>query len=216
MRTKAALKRLRAIARLRAIIRAFGEGLGCRSNLTHLHAELAAAERQLTTAEDLLALRLERFSGLQQEQADARIRLYLRQSRIRQLLAGLPDADSVLKRAGLAGATAQTESRLLRQTELTLALLRRLERAASQPIPGLTLDFATLAADLIADHHQFRAATADVVEARPVVVGTRGRATQAIATADHVVSCVARTLEGLSRLADQPVLAERIQAAARR
>ena len=232
MRRKAALERLQAIARLRAVLRSSGDSLACqlarrtaapgeegfsyRPVIAHLHAELAAVEQELTAAEDGLADRKSRCSGLRQDQADAACRLYRRQDRTRKLLLALPDGRHHLKHAGLAAAPPQAAPLLIRHAARMVDLLRKLERTAPQPTAGLTLDYRDLADNLTADLDKLRAAFVDVEEARPDVTISRWRANEAIAEADHVLPCVARILENLSRLAGQQDLADRVRSAARR
>ncbi len=222
---KPAARRLKSIARLRSLFRTSREALATalarRSAATggeavaydplfdHLDAELAAAERHLAAAEDAYHRDRAETSNLRLRRDEAAAELYAHQRPTRRLLLHLGRAPEI------AESTPRAAAALARQTRLTLGLLRHLE-GRPQPTEGVEIHHRALAARLQPRLARLEDLCDALLSARAVTAATCEQADGALAAADRVVPGVARSLEGLYRLAGMDDLAERIRRCVRR
>ncbi len=224
---KAASRRLESITRLRRILRGSRDqldrrlrrllaarseaGFSYRPIVGHLDGELLTVERRLAEAEDAYGLAQLQPPALRRQRDQQVFELYEYYDSIRRLLA------AVFSRrygTGIADPVPRAAQPLIRHVRLTSSLLRSLKRD-SPALAGVELDPGALAGELEPRADRLEA-VCEALEDAGVAVGLdRESADQALAEAGRVVSWVARSLEGLYRLAGLDELADRIQASAR-
>ncbi len=228
MRRKPVDRRLKSITRLRAILRGSRDrldrrlrrllaarsdaGFSYRPIVDHLDGELVAVKRRLAEAEDAYALARAQPPTLRQQRDERVIELYDHYDSIRRFLAGV-----FARRygTGIADPVPRAAQPLIRHVRLTSSLLRSLKRD-SPALAGVELDPGALAGELEPRADKLEA-VCESLEVACVAVGLdRESADQGLAEADRVASWVARSLEGLYRLAGLDDLADRIRTSARR
>ncbi len=221
---KPASRRLKSIARLRALLRTSrrhldaalarrsaaigGEPADYGPLFDHLDAELAAAERHLAATEG--AYHHDRFeaASLCQRRGEAASELYDHQRPTRRLLVQL------VSEPALGSSTPRDARGLARQTRLTLQVLQRLEHRPP-PVTGVEVHPRALAARLELRLGRLEDLCDALIAVRASTAASCEQADRALATADGTVSCVAGSLEGLCRLAGMDGLAGGIRRCAR-
>ncbi len=217
MRRKAAGKNLKAIAGLRTFIKANREGLsrrlasrpaGPRESgfsyqlyFDHMDAELDAAARRLEAAEDSYAGEKAQLAALRHNHRQSTSELWQLQSDVKRLLDGILPYG--LEGTLIAGSTPRDAVELAGQVRDTVALLRDVERFAPGPVAGITFDSEALAAKLETGRQQLEASIVALEEARVGLTGSACLADDAVAEAARVCLAVARSVDGLNRLASE-------------
>ena len=169
--------------------------------------KLAAADRELTGAEHALEACQGHVVERRQERQRAVTSLYSRQSAVARFCRSQP----TLQDAGVAGPTAQSPEALIRQARRTLELLRDLARNPPALTPGVSIDAAAVADDLVAGVPRLEAAMIAVDRTQARVTEARERANRAFAAAGEAASWVGRALESICGLAGEDQLASRIR-----
>ncbi len=217
MRRKAAGKNLKAIAGLRSFIKANREclsrrlagrpaaprepGFGYRRYFDHMDAELDAAARQLEASEDAYAGEKAQLAALRHDHRQSTSELWQLQSDVKRLLDGILPYG--LEGTLIAASTPRDAVELAGQVRDTVALLRDVERFAPGPVAGITFDSEALAAKLETGRQQLEASIVALEEARVGLTGSGSLADDAVAEAARVCLAVARSVDGLNRLASE-------------
>ncbi|MCP3961162.1 MAG: hypothetical protein GY719_25225 [bacterium] len=226
MRRKAVTKRLKAIARLRSMIRVSGgelserlarrpaaprgEGFGYGEVFAHWDAELAAVERELAAAEDAYVRRKELIVTVRGLRDQAISDLYQEQTAVQGLLQSLPDSRELVLE-GIAGAVPQDSSALALRARRTAVLLRRLQRTGRWRGDKVGVEVANLIEALEEGGRELEMLVSELEDAQAAVDAARCRAEERVAGVDGVVPWITRGLESLCRLAGQDGLAGRIR-----
>ncbi len=225
---KPANRRLRSITRLRGILsnsrdhldrrlrRLLAAGsdaaFSYRRIVDHLDDELAAVQHRLARAEEAYDCAQLQPPALREQRDALAAELYDLYDSTRRLLT------SVFARrygTGIVDPAPRATRPLIRHVRLTSSLLRCLQ-PDSPMLAGVTIDPGTLAGELEPSADKLDGLCEALEVARAAVDLSRDCADKAQTEADRVTSWVARSLEGLYRLARLDDLAERIRSAARR
>ncbi len=223
MTRRIAIKRLEAIAGLRASIRSEGAtvahrlarrpaaprdaGASYELVLEHMHDELLALERQLKTSEDNHDHAKARFQECKRQREQATSDLGRKHRQIKRFLKGFYQSQT-LARAGLDRTVSPAGPVFISQVARTINVLHEVE-TLGPTVLNLDFDAPAMAVQLEVDLGQLEASVADLETARASVVATRGRASEVIAEIDRVVPWIGRCLASLCRLAGEQPPAKR-------
>ena len=142
---------------------------------------------------------------------------YEKQTAARGILASLYGKDLDFELAAVSGKTLSSSRTLAEQVDQTVKFLRTPEEEEpSRKVAGVELELPTMADDLEDGQKQLIQVRTDLVRAKKVADGTRQTTSQAIKDFDLVFLWIARSLEGLFRLAGEAELADRIRTSVRR
>ncbi len=183
----------------------------------HMASELTNVESQLVQAEDQHVRQLVKISRLRRGRDQGASDVYDKQTAARGILAHLYGKDRDFEVAAVSGKTPQSSRSLAEQVDQTVKLLRDPEGdEPSQKVAGVGVDFGAMADDLENGQKQLIEVRAELVQATKEADGTRQSTARVIKEFDRVFFWIARSLEGLFRLAGEEALADRIRTSARR
>ncbi len=218
MLRKTVSQRLKSIANRRCFLQVAGQDLGHRLAgrpaaprdasfsyqplFEHWLAELALVERRLATEERAYYHAKSRLADRRQKRNQAAAALHDRQAPIRRLVDALHD--DLLQTGGITGAPPSDPIDLAREVQLMLSLLKDLDGSPQAPLVDLEIKLPALAAGLEAGVRELQAACSALAVEHPATTDARYRADQAATEAALVDSAIARSLDGLCRLAGLP------------
>ncbi len=184
----------------------------------HFADQLAKVERQLIEADDQHVKQLAIISRLRRRRDQGVTDAYDKQTAARGILASLYGKERDFEVAAVSGRTPVSSKTLAEQVDQTVKFLRTPPegKKPSHKVAGVVVDLPTMADDLEGGQKQLNQVRADLVQATKVADGTRQTTHQAIKEFDLVFLWIARSLEGVFRLAGEQELADRIRTSARR
>lgn len=182
----------------------------------HFDGELAKVESRLVEAEDRHTKQLARIRQLRRRRDEGVTDTYNKQTATRGIISNLYGKDYDFELAAVSGKTPVSSRILAEQVDQTVKFLRSPVGEPSEKVAGVGLDFETLADDLERGQRRLIQVRAELVEATKFADGTRQNTNRAIKDFDLVFLWIARSLEGLFRLAGEEDLAERIRTSVRR
>ena len=183
----------------------------------HMEDELAKVESKLVESEDRHVRQLARISELRRRRDEGVAETYDKQTATRGILAALYGKDRDFELAAVSGKTPASSKTLAEQVDQTVKFLRNPEVAEpSSKVAGVGVDLETMADDLENGQKHLVKVRAELVQATKEADGTRQITAQAIKEFDLVFLWIARSLEGLFRLAGEQELADRIRTSVRR
>ena len=192
-------------------------GFSYQAMFDHMDAALAKVESELVESEDRHVRRLARISKLRRQRDRGAADTYGKQTAARGILASLYGKDRDFELAAVSGKTPVSSKALVEQIDQTVKFLRRPEVSApSSKVAGVGIDFVAMADDLESGRKQLIEVRAELVRATKAADGTRQTTARVIKEFDLVFLWIARSLEGLFRLAGEQELADRIRTSVRR
>ncbi len=179
----------------------------------HMGAYLADVTTRLVEAEDQHVHQLTNVSHLRSRRNDETADVYDKQTAARGILASVHKDQTFA--VAVAGNTPPLSKALAEQVDQTVKFLRNsLGDSPAKKVAGV--DFQAMATDLETGHGRLIQARAELAEAKKVADATRQVTYRAIEAFDDLFLWVARSLEGLFRLAGEKELADRVRTSARR
>ena len=192
-------------------------GFSYQALFDHMDSELAQVAGRLVEAEDRHVKQLARIIQLRRRRDDGVSSTYDKQIAARGILTSLYGKERDFELAAVSGRTPDSSKTLAEQVDQTVKFLREPQgELPSGKVGGANIDFAAMADDLEAGQRGLTTVRADLVQARKVADGTRQVTSQVIQEFDLVFLWIARSLEGLFRLAGEQELADRVRSSARR
>ncbi len=174
-------------------------GISDEQALDELCAEMLAARRKLTAADEAHTADRDRVADLERHHDHAKSKLERGHRRIQRHLGGF-FRRRALALAGIAGPAPGVARELVRRVDLTIDFLRRL---ATAPPPFLepACDVPAMAAELEDGLKELEATASALEGARAAVAVSRSQVEAATADADRVLLWSARLLKSLRHLA---------------
>ncbi len=192
-------------------------GFSYQAMFDHMDGELAKIHAALVEAEDRHVRQLARISQLRRRRDRGVTETYDKQKAARGILAHLYGKERDFELAAVSGKTPASSKMLAEQVDQTVKFLREPEGdEPKRKVAGVKVDFETMADDLEGGHTQLIEVRVELLRANKVADGTRRVTAQAIREFDLVFLWIARSLEGVFRLAGEEELANRIRTSARR
>ncbi len=194
-----------------------GTGFSYQVMFDQMDGELARIESRLVESEDRHVRKLARIRRLRRRRDEGASETYDKQTAARGIIAHLYGKDRDFEVAAVSGKTPVSSKSLAEQVDQTVKFLRHPEVAEpSVKVAGVGVDFVAMADDLEGGQKQLVEVRAKLVQATKEADGTRQATARLIKEFDLVFLWIARSLEGLFRLAGERELADRIRTSVRR
>ncbi len=192
-------------------------GFSYPSMFDHMDSELAKVHSGLVQAEDRHVRQLAEILQLRRRRDQGVTDTYGKQTAARGILASLYGKERGFEVAAVSGKTPVLSRTLAEQVDQTVKFLRNPQgEVPSSKVGGVGVDFQAMAGDLESGKTQLIEVRAELVKARKKADATRQTTKLAIKEFDRVFLWIARSLEGLFRLAGEDELADRIRTSLRR
>ncbi len=179
----------------------------------HMEAYLVDVTRRLVEAEDRHVHQLTQVRQLRSQRNVETTDVYDKQTAVRGILASVYRDQAFA--VAVSGSTPPYSKALAEQVDQTAKFLRSPQvNPPTKKVDGV--DFSAMAKDLETGYQRLIQVRAELAEATKIADATRQATYRAIDTFDDLFLWVARSLEGLFRLAGEQELADRVRTSAHR